>query len=271
MSRPAAAALVALALVLAGCGSAATPSTPTPTRTPTATPTPTPRSTAAALDPASVPGVSADGVDVGRLTAAHDARLNRTSYRMNATVRRGPTHLDVSVVTAAGPVPTYVRTVRPNRTREEYYDERYYRRQVVDGNVTYRITPYVGRADFSGASLIREYMSLARYEPTGTDRVGGTPVVVLSAAAGDLRSGAFGDATTTRFASSVRVDRNGVVRSFRFVATGTTADGRPFAVRVDLRVTGVGETTVPTPGWLSAAREASRNVTATPATTAAGG
>lgn len=272
MTRPAAAALVALLVVLAGCGSTAAPSTttraPTTDATATATPTPT-RTTGPDVDLASVPGVSADGVDAKRLTEAHDARLNETSYRLHTTVRRGSTRLSIEVATAAGPVPTYLRSERPNRTREEYFNERYYGRLNASGNVSYTIGRYAGRADFSGASIVREYMALARYEPTGTTTVDGTPAVVLTAGPDDVRDDAFGDVTMTEFGSRVVVDRNGVVRSFRFDATGTTADGRRFVVRVDLQVTRVGETVVRRPDWLDEAREAVRNDTSTATTTAA--
>lgn len=267
-----------LVVVLAGCGSAGpgTESTATPTATPapesTATATVTPAATSPAtptarpsFDPTSLAGVNADGVNVSRLSAVHDDRLNRVSYRLNTTVRRGSTRLAVHVATANGSVPTYRRTERRNLTREEYYADRYYSREVVNGNVSYEVTPYVGRGDFSGGSLLREFMPLARYEPVGTDRVDGAPVVVLEAGPDDLRDGALGNVTVAQFSSRVRIDRTGVVRSFSFGATGVTDGGRPFVVRAEFRVTEVGETVVERPDWLSAAVAATRtNGTATP-------
>ncbi|MFB6079630.1 MAG: hypothetical protein ABEJ81_01315 [Haloferacaceae archaeon] len=202
-----------------------------------------------------MPGVRADGVNVTRLTAAHDAALNGTAYVMNVSVRRGDARRRI-VVRTTGPRPTLIRSETDSRTRVEYYDRRFYRRTVSDGNVSYRTDPFVGDPAFSGASVIRHYMSMARYAPSGTTTRGGTPLVVLDAGRRDLRRGAFGTATATSFSSRALVDADGVVRSFVFRAKGRTADGRPFVVRVDLRVTGIGDTVVGAPGWLSEARKA---------------
>lgn len=269
-----------LLVVLAGCGSAppSRPRSPTgtaPARTPTGS-AGEPHSTTgsrsgskdAAVDPASVPGVRADGVDVTRLTAAHDAALNGTAYVLNASVRRGDARQRI-VVTTAGPRPTLIRSESPSRTRVEYYDERFYRRTIRDGTVTYRTGSFVGDPAFSGASMIRQYMSMARYAPSGTTTPDGTPLVVLDAGREDLRRGAFGNATATSFSSRALVDADGVVRSFSFRATGRTADGRPFVVRVDLQVTGIGDTVVGAPDWLREARTAA--ATPRPETTGATG
>ncbi|MFB6302843.1 MAG: hypothetical protein ABEH78_08290 [Haloferacaceae archaeon] len=257
--RPSLAVLVALLAVLAGCGAGPSATSPSgtdaqPSPTPTAAPTtPTPATT---LDPTSVPGVRADGVNVTRLTAAHEAALNRTSYTLNVSVRRGDARRRI-VVATSGPVPTRIRSESPSRTRVEYYEDgRFYRRTVAGGNVSYRMGPFVGNPAFSGASVLRQYMSMARYAPMRTTVHRGEPVVVLAADREDLRSGAFGDATTESFASRALVGADGVVRSFEFVASGTTADGRPFVVRVRLRVTGIGDTVVGAPDWLDEARAA---------------
>lgn len=255
--RPWHAALVAAIVVLAGCGAGSGPASPSPTPV-DLSPTPAPGSDpGSALDPASVPGVSADGVDADRLTAAHDAGLNRTAYTLNLSVRRGDSRQRVLVATE-GPLPTLLRREAGSRARAEYFvGGRFYQRRVVDGNVSYRSGPFAGDPTFSGASVIREYMSVATYEPAGTTTQSGDPVVVLAADREDLgENDQFPADTTEAFASRARVDADGVIRSFVLVARGTTADGSPFVVRVELRVTGVGDTDVTAPDWLDEAREA---------------
>lgn len=267
------AALVALLVVLAGCGTG--PSSPTATDAPgptaTDTPTPTPSPTAGSgpdLDPTTIPGVRADGVNATRLTAAHDAALNRTAYTLNLSVRRGDTRQRI-VVATEGPVPALLRREAGSRVREEYFAEgRFYRREVADGNVSYQVGTFVGNPAFTGAAVIREYMSAAQYEPAGTATRGDEPVVVLAADREDLRpNDVIPVDGTESFGSRVLVDADGVIRAFSFVATGTTAGGSPFVVRVELRVTGIGDTVVGSPDWLDEAREA----TSDDGTTTAGG
>jgi hypothetical protein len=264
--RPSLAVCVALLVVLAGCaGGAGGPSPSGTAASPAATSSPTPTPT---LPPSSVPGVGADGANVTRLTAAHDAALDRTAYTLNVSVEQRGQRQQVTVETT-GPLPTLVRRESGTRTRTEYFDNsRFYRRTTAGGDTSYQMGPFRGNPAFSGAGLLRQYMSVAQYEVARTATHDGTPVVVLAAEREDLQQNDVIPVDTTEsFSSRARVDADGVVRSFTLTARGTAANGRPFVLRVDLRVTEIGDTVVGAPPWLDEAREATSGETTSGTTT----
>lgn len=240
-----AAGALVLAAVLAGCGTGG--QTANPQATDTATPS--------ALSQVAPPGVGQNGTNVSALAAAHETALEDRSFALDLSVEQGGSVERIEIRTTAGPTPTTVRAERPGWRRVEYFDDRWYRRTVENGTTSYGSGQYAGgRPDWTGRSMLVQYMGPATYRPDGVVTRSGRRLLVLDAVPGSLPADAFGSGRIVEFESRALVTTDGVVRSFSLTATGS--GGGRLAVR--LTVEGIGTTAVARPAWTAETTNATR-------------
>lgn len=223
-----------------------------------ATPAPVPTQ-----QPSVAPGVTADGVDSpSRLVAANGQILNRTSYRLERTVRvagRGGTlrikrhqrgtgdgvvlsHLSTK---SGGPVETAVRS----RTRYRGPEGVYSRSNLSNGRtITERLPPSSATSYFVGQTLPTQLLPAGTYE---VDRLSDGSVVLRSADPFDL------DRTVTEIqtdpprnvSARVVVTDRGLVRNVT-VEYVTTLGPNPVRVRINQTVSPLDTGTVERPEWV---------------------
>lgn len=262
-------AVVALVLV-AGCSGFAPvgPSAGTPTGTATPAPVPTERSI-----PADGPAALAGSLDAREVSFAHGAALTGRSYtvRERTVVRygNGTVRSRVAVVRRVADDGTYAATVDAAGERHPLGAGQVRGRFWSDGpRLLYALasdgTTY-GVVDPANYNFWRNrYVALAYPRPGRTVytplRV--TNPRVVGHTTDTLRFRVVGDDTTApqlidtppgvtgpRNASlRAQVDRNGVVRHYRFTYEAT-ADGAPVTVTTVVRYEDIGRTTVERPDW----------------------
>lgn len=268
---------VAALLLLAGCSGLAGPTDEPRTVNPNLDSTPS----ATATSPPGAdypPGVSADGVDAGRLATAHaDALENRskavrahitilaangtTLLSRTTTTRTDGDALSVSVQVVGaqpgflGPFLDYGFWSDGNATLV--------RRERPDGTVRYRERPGDARPTIgvspTGRAIVEPLLYSAAFQYVGTERRGNATYHVLTA--GTVEFGRTENARNVRVA--IAVTPEGVVES-----TSLRYDTRLRGVEVTIverfRVFDVGSTTVERPGWADEAANGTttaRNVT----------
>lgn len=267
--------VLALLVSLAGCGggvggdAGARTVNPALADTPTVSPTPTP-------EPDYPPGVTADGVDVGELTTAHDRGL----ARRNSTVR-----FERSVVAANGTTLSVRRSVTESaRERLGFRIEvngslpgeagpplstfafwtngsvTAIRSVAENGSPTYQVVPgrppTVTAVDDSGEGVL--FAAFAETAPrlAETKTVDGEQRYVIRAERDRLNR--TGRPPVRNFSAVAVVTQDGVVRSYevRYTRTYETPAGPVTATTTErFRVT-VGETTAAPPPWVAAALRA---------------
>ena len=235
----------------------------TPAAVPTDEPTPTPAPTLA-------PGLTGEGVtNASALAAAHDARLENTSFTVRQTVtyrtRNGTPVRRVTSVAHVGEGERFRVTKRWNgettlRRVASYSDgERLLVATTVDNTTTYRrtspgtttapdsVVPGTGSEQLERVFLASETRVVGRTERNGT-----TVYRLVTEDGQRTRS----DATTLGQSVSVRarITANGLVRAYTFRQTlsGEGSDGTAVIV-VSTHYTEVGSTTVERPAWYGTA------------------
>ncbi|WP_435062579.1 DUF7537 family lipoprotein [Halobaculum sp. EA56] len=271
MTRPSLAVAVVCVVLLAGCGAGGDRGggrtvNPALAGTPTASPTPTPA-------PDYPPGVTADGVDVRALTAAHDRAL----VRRNSTVRFSRT-----VVAADG------TTLATRESVTEHAGDRLGFRLVANGSlpgepdpalrsfafwtngsvtairsvngtgaVSYQVVP--GRpatltgVDDSGEGLVFAAFAGTDARVAGTATVDGEEMTVIRAEHDRLNRS--GRPTVRNLTAVAYVTDEGVVRSFelRYTATYGEGDDAVVATTTERFRATVGDTAAAPPDWVDEA------------------
>jgi hypothetical protein len=261
---PPGATVVALALLLtlAGCGDAVSSRgdavgrtvNPALADTPTATPTP----------PDGVPaGVDRDGVAVERVIDAHRAALANDSWTVsftrtvsgpNGTIERSRARV---LANGSRTLSTFERVRGDNRLASAHWSNATAaasRRVDWEGTVSLEGQPGDpgvprGLDRTGGAWLVAAFLDTdPRYAGTGSTDDGA--VTVIRAAEGRIERAGLPDRTTVRLRA--RIDADGVVRSL-VLRYAVFLGGDPGVVRIELRTTAVGSTTVPRPEWVDRA------------------
>ena len=270
---------VAALLLLAGCSGLAAPVDEPRTVNPHLDSTPSPTATpGSGVD--YPPGVSADGVDAGRLAAAHaDTLKNRSkAVRAHTTIlaANGTTLLSRTTTTRTDgdALAVSVRTVGASPGfLGPFLDYGYWsdgdatlvRQQRPDGTVRYRKRPGDAKPTIgvspTGRAIVEPLLYYAEFRYVGTERRGNATYHVL--AAGTVTFRRTEDARNVRVAAAVTPE--GVVESTS-LRYDTTLRGVEVTVVERFRVFDVGSTTVERPGWADEA--ANGTTTASNVTTA---
>ncbi len=181
--------------------------------------------------------------------------VDRTDDRALATgalVRANGAALETTTYTANGTTAERRVLSTPNRTATEYRSDT----APYDGAVR-----PVNASSVLDRSLVQSLGSDVDWTFAGTETVDGDRVSRFEASGRNVTGFAADEAVAANVtegesidavSASVLVDERGVVRSFRY-SLATERDGRPFSVTLTLSVSGVGETTVEEPDWLSKA------------------
>lgn len=298
-TRPVAAIALTTLLLLAGCSVG--PSTGGTEPTPTLTPAPVPEGGGAAVTAADGPGADrgpsrnvdgkrlAPGLRTGgvadpfALARAHGVALSNRSYTRadsrtivddNGTLRA--TRTDLRVGPGGAPFLLERSAVSADRYDVEsaYSDaavhhdgDRAAYRVVIDGNVSYRTDGSVPPAevvpDRTGRSAVVSLLTAFEWEVEQV-AIGGEPHYRLESTA-LIAPSALDNAyllTDPRNAEvRLLVGPEGRVHRYR-LEYETTYDGRTVGVTETARWSDVGETTVPEPGWLGQARNATERSSA---------
>ncbi|SHG76906.1 DUF7537 family lipoprotein [Halobaculum gomorrense] len=256
---PAAVAL-ALLLVLAGCGAAPGGDGDGRTVNPALANTPTAASTPPGGFPA---GVDRDGVDIERVIDAHRAALANDSWTVtitrtvsgpNGTVERSRARV---LVSGSRTLSTVERLRGDDRLTSSHWTNATAaasRRVGWEGAVRLEGHPNdpgvpAGLDPTGGAWL---YAAFLDTDPVyaGTEPTDAGSVTVLRATAGRLERAGLPDRRKVRLRA--RIGADGVVRSLT-LRYEVFLGGDPGVVRVELRTTAVGSTTVPRPEWVDRA------------------
>ena len=260
--------VVALA-VTAGCGGvtsdAETAGTVPPqlAGTPSATPSPT-----ATPVGASVPGVSATGVDANRLSAVHDRQLrvrsrtvrrvavvrdaNGTLVGRNTAVIRATSEREETVRVRGTTAGTDPASVGLSAAWIDYWTNgtAAASKRTVNGSVTYQYQggplPPGSGADTTGLSLVA--FAFGVVDDPRVER-GDDGTIRLTA-----RRNTSDELRDVRLRATLTTE--GIVRELR-IAYNRTMDGRELRVVRRFAVSDLGTTIVRSPSWLSAARNAS--------------
>lgn len=124
---------------------------------------------------------------------------------------------------------------------------------VVEDGATANTSHYVGPP-------LQGYLTGLNFSAAGTSTVDGVTVDTYTVSdPSQVDPGAhdpqvFPARNLDSISVTVAIDRDGVVRSFDYHATGTNANGDKLGYHLSLGYTDVGTTTVAEPGWLSEAR-----------------
>ncbi|QLG27818.1 hypothetical protein HUG10_09750 [Halorarum halophilum] len=258
--------VVALVLLLAGCSGLTGPAderrtvNPNLDTTPTSTATPAP-------DERYPPGVSADGVDAGRLTDAHaDAlegesktvRVQTTIVATNGTTllsRTTTTRTDGDTlsasVSAVGASPEFLGPFRDFGYWSDG-DQTFVRQEQPNGTVQYRERPGDSMPTFgispTGRSTVEPLLYYAEFQHVGTERRGNATYHVLTAEPGTFELSE--DARNVKL--TVAVTQEGLVES-TFLRYDTVLRGVEVTYVVRFRASDVGSTTIERPGWIDEA------------------
>jgi len=260
--RGAAALALALLLVSAGCtdaitsGGDASGRTVNPALADTPTATPTPRGGFPA-------GVDRGGVDVERVIDAHRAALANGSWTVgftrtvtgpDGTVERSRARV---VANGSRTLSTFERVRGDDRLASAHWSNgtaAASRRVDWEGAVSLEGRPGepgvpTGLDPTGGAWLYAAFLDVdPRY--AGSESTDNGTVTVLRGEAGRIERSGVPDRTSVRLRA--RVDADGVVRSLTLRYEVFLGDD-PGVVRIELRTSAVGTTTVPRPGWVDRA------------------
>ncbi|MXR39834.1 hypothetical protein GRX01_00460 [Halobaculum sp. WSA2] len=260
--REAAALLLALLLVLAGCADAVGSGddaggrtvNPALADTPTATPTP----------PGGFPaGVDRGGVTVERVVDAHRTALANGSWTVtftrtvagpNGTVERSRAR---TLVNGSRTLSTFERVRGDDRLGSAHWSNATAgasRRTDWEGAVSLEGRPGdpgtpTGVDPTGGAWLYAAFLDTDP-EYAGTESTDGGTVTVLRGKAGRIERAGLPDRTSVRLRA--RIGADGVVRSLTLRYEVFLGDD-PGVVRIEIRTTAVGSTTVPRPEWVDRA------------------
>lgn len=257
MRRAISAALLAVLVVAAGCGGTVGGGTESPTTTETATPTPTPTPTSTGtptpISASGFPGVNGTQVNETQVSRAHERALQNGAYAID--IEQHVNDTDVRVEARRAGDESVLRLTVDETTTTDYTNgsQEYTRVEEPNGSVTYRNTTLHDPSPYTGTAVIDDFIESADHVPTAVTTHDGVRVVELTATRESVKPEALvGNTTVDSFSSRLLLDRDGRVRLFTYRISGTT-DGEPFAFRLEFRLSGVGETTVDRPAWVSRA------------------
>lgn len=209
-------------------------------------------------------GVTANGTNASALLSAHAEALENRSFTVRLSVSRSAGDAERSfrstVRVGADRDRVRTRTNGSNGSVDAYLaGGQVYLKRTVRGETRYAVherrpgaKSALPASPSAGASVGR-FVGSVNLTPTGVRVRDGTPLVVLTA---DGLGASFAPNGTSANVT-VLVDQQGLVHEVRASVSGESRDGEPVSVSYRFRVTDVGGTTVPEPGWLDEAREQS--------------
>jgi hypothetical protein len=215
-------------------------------------------------DVSNPPGVSANGTDLAKLSDAHAAALNGSSFTLTFDVAQNSSaanrSMGATAAVGADRRNVHVTVSGANQSMETYATaQKRYLRVATGDRVDYRAAnrtndePKLLSSTYVGTTYLDRFAGQvgANFTPDGVRQADGTSLVVLRANGSD--ASAPGETNVTDYSATILVDEQGVIHRFE-VSARTERGGEWVRSTAAMTISDVDETAVDEPAWLGEAR-----------------